>query len=75
MNLKIILIICLINFEFSKQHELANDDCDGLKCAKLCKTRYNYYVKEAVTYINTLSRCEYYSYCSCFMNDFKTRLN
>lgn len=71
----LLIFILLFYFKFSLQNEPINGHCDDSKCSKLCLNQHGYLIKETLTYIKIESKCEYYSYCSCFKDNFKIRLN
>lgn len=73
MKLNIFIFFLLFNIVVSL--DLMNENCDEQKCKNLCLKYYGFDIKEFVDVIRPASKCEYYSYCSCYKDNMKTRLN
>lgn len=70
------IILLFLFFNSVHLYDLINGDCDSTKCAQLCFNNHKYYNSQTLMHSIPLSKCEYYSYCSCFKNNYeKTRLN
>lgn len=67
--MKLIFIFYLIFFKSIFAHQLMNGECDSYKCKTLCEENFKYYDPRLLMYIPSKSKCEYYSYCSCYRSD------